>query len=70
MAHSRLVNILYLYIQKGKYEMKTYKFQHDIRGTDYCMKRIVKVTNGCGKLSSNDTLFSDSWFSGVKIEED
>ena len=30
------------------------------------MKIIVKATEGCGKLSSNETLFSNSWFSGVK----
>ena len=60
--------MLYLYIQKGKYEMNTYKFQHDIGGTDACMKITMKATKGCGKLYSNDNLFYDSWFSGVKTE--
>ena len=23
------------------------------------------ATNGCGKMTSNDTYFADSWFSGV-----
>ena len=34
------------------------------------MKRFVKATKGCGQLSSNDTLFSDIWFSGAKKAED
>ena len=33
------------------------------------MHRIVKATKGCGQLSSNDTFFSDIWFSRVKTEE-
>ena len=27
-------------------------------------------TKGCGQLTSNDTYFSDSWFSGVKTSEE
>ena len=26
------------------------------------MERIMKTTKGCGKISSNNTLFADSWF--------
>ena len=33
------------------------------------MKIIMKATKGCGQLSSNDTFFSDIWFSGVKKAE-
>ena len=36
---------------------------------DALTKRIIKSTKECGKLSPNDTLFYDIWFSGVKIEE-
>ena len=28
------------------------------------------ATKGCGQLTSNDTYFSDSWFSPVKISEE
>ena len=34
------------------------------------MKRRMKYTKGCGKLSSNDTLFSYIQFSVVKKEEE
>ena len=34
------------------------------------MNRIMKANKGCGKLSSNDTLFYDIWFSGVIKSED
>ena len=34
-----------------------------------CMKILAMATKGCGKLKSNDTYFSDSWFSYVKTAE-
>ena len=42
--------MLYLYIYKVKYEMNTYKFQHDIGDTAVCMEIVMKDTKGCGKL--------------------
>ena len=33
------------------------------------MKRTMKDTKVCGQMSSNETLFDDSWFNGVKTEE-
>ena len=45
--------------------MKTYQFQHDIVGKSAFMKRIIKATNGCDKLSSNNKLFSYTYLSGV-----
>ena len=47
---SRLGTMLYLYIYKVKYEMNTYKFQHDIGDTAACMEIVMKDTKGCGKL--------------------
>ena len=35
-----------------------------------CMRIIIKYTRDCGQLSSNDTLFSNRWFVGVKIVEE
>ena len=34
------------------------------------MRRITTDTKGCGKLTSNKTYFSDSWFSGVKMADE
>ena len=34
-----------------------------------CIKRLIIAKKGCGQLTSNDTYFSDSWFSGVKTFE-
>ena len=62
--------MLYLEIQKLKEAMNSLGFQQQIGGTDDCMKRIKKAAKGCGHLSSNDTLFDDSWFSGMKIAEE
>ena len=28
------------------------------------------TTKGCGQQTSNDTYFADSWFSGVKTDEE
>ena len=50
--------------------MKTQKFKYDIGGTTDYMKRITKDTVGWGKMSSNDTLFYDRWFSRVKTVEE
>ena len=70
VACSRLGTMLYLDIQMGKEAMKTSKFQQKIRGTAACMKRPMMATKGCGQLTSNDTYFSDIWFSGVKTAEE
>ena len=53
VACSRWGTMLHLEIQKGK----------------EAMKRLAVATKGCGKLTSNDTYFSDSWFSSVKTAE-
>ena len=34
------------------------------------MNRITMDTKGCGQLTSNETLFDYSWFSGVKMAEE
>ena len=34
------------------------------------MKRLAIDTKGCGKLTSNDTYFDDSWFISIKTAED
>ena len=39
MACSRLVTMLYLDIQKGEEARKESKFQQEIIGTEFCMKR-------------------------------
>ena len=57
---------LYQYIKKGKYEMNTYKFQHNIGGTAACKEIIIKDTKVRGKIYPNETLFYDSWLNGVK----
>ena len=35
-----------------------------------CMRRLTIATKGCGQLTSNETYFSDSWFSSVKNTEE
>ena len=35
-----------------------------------CMNRIAIATKVCGQLTSNETYFSDSWFSSVKSSEE
>ena len=42
------------------------EFQQNIGETAECIKGINNSGKGCGQLSSNDTLFSDSLFRGVK----
>ena len=66
---SRLGTMLHLEIQKAKEAMKTLTFQKDIRVNSALMKRLMMATKGCGQLASNDTYFSDIWFSGVKTDE-
>ena len=62
--------MLHLDIQKGKKDMNKSNFQSVLGGTAVCMKRLDIVTKGCGQLTSNDTYFSDSWFSYVKTDEE
>ena len=57
-------------IQKGREAMKTSNFQNVLAGTTACMKRLAISTKGCGQLTSNDTYFSDSWFSSVPTDEE
>ena len=66
LACSRLGTMLQLETQKGKEATKVSKFQHFLGGTATCMKRLALDTKRCGQLTSNDTYFSDSWFSCVK----
>ena len=70
IACSRLGMMLHLEIQKGKEVMKTSKFQKDLGGTTACIKILAIATKGCGQLTSNDTYFSDIWFSSVKTTEE
>ena len=69
VACSRLGKMLHLEIKKGKEAAKMSKFQKDLGGTASCMKRLAIATKGCVQLTSNDTYFSDSWFSSVKTAE-
>ena len=46
------------------------ELQKNLRETNACMKRIAMDTKGCVQLTSNDTHFSDSWFSGVETDQD
>ena len=55
---------------KGEEAMKKSSFQSELGGTAACMKRLDVSTKGCGQLTSNDTYFSDSWFSSVKTAEE
>ena len=50
--------------------MQASTFQQQIGGTSACMKRLMMAKKGCAQLTSNDTYFSDSWFSGVKMAEE
>ena len=62
--------IFHLYIEKGKEVMKTSGFQKDIGVTSARMKRLSIATKGCVQLTSNDTYFSDRWFSSIKTAEE
>ena len=50
--------------------MKTSKFQKILEGITVCMKRLYIATKGCGQLTSNNTYFSDIWFSSVNTAEE
>ena len=63
----RMVNMLHLEIQNGKEAMKTFIFQKHLWGTEECMKRIMMPIKGWDQLTSDDTYFSDSCFSGAKM---
>ena len=47
VACYRLVTMLHLKIQKGKEDMKTSKFQQQIKGTAACMMRLMMDTKAC-----------------------
>ena len=67
---SKLGTMLHLEIQNGKEAMKKSTFQSELGGTAACMKRLAISTKVCVQLKSNDTYFSDSWFSYVKSAEE
>ena len=50
--------------------MKKSTFQSELGGTAACMKILAIANKGCGQLTSNDTYFSDGWFSSVKTAEE
>ena len=50
--------------------MKASDFRQQIGGMADLMKRNTNDTKGCGQLSSNDTLFDDSWFRSMKTAEE
>ena len=66
VACSRLGAMFHLETQKRKEAMKTSYFIKYLVGTSACMKILSIATKGCGQLTSNDTYFSDVWFSSVK----
>ena len=70
IACSRLGTMLHLEIQTGKEAMKILEFQKDLGGTAACTERLLIGTNVCGQLTSNDTYFTDIWFSSVKNVEE
>ena len=35
-----------------------------------CMQILLIATKGCGQLKSNDTYFSDIWFSSIKTSDE
>ena len=39
-------------------------------GRASCRKRLMMDTKVCGQLTSNNTYFSDIWFSGVKTSQE
>ena len=70
VACSRLGTLLHLEIQKGKEAMKISGFQKYLEDTTACIKRLPMDTKGREILTSNDTYFDNSWFSGVKMAEE
>ena len=69
VARYRLGTMLHLDIQKGQESMKRSNFQKDLGGTTACMKRLAISTKLCGRLTPNDTYFTDIWLSSVKTSE-
>ena len=70
IACSRLGIMLHLDIQKGKEDMKISEFQKYLGGTAACTKRLIMDAKGGYQLTSNETYFSDIWFSSVKEDEE
>ena len=62
--------MLYIKVQSIKESMNIVGFQKETGGRSACPKRIMKAKKWCGELSSNDTFFSDTRFSGIKTVED
>ena len=62
--------MLHLEIQKREEVMKTSEIQKYTGGTDTCMKILVMANKVCVQLTPNETYFSDSLFSGVKMSEE
>ena len=58
--------MLYLREKKWKESTKMAEFKQDIGG----MESWIKIILGCGKISSENTLFADIWFSGVNTVDD
>ena len=50
--------------------MKASDFRQQIGGTSACMNITMKDTKGCGKMSSNGTLFYDSWFNELRTSDE
>ena len=50
--------------------MKADNFQQKIGETAACMNRLMMTTKWCVQLTSNDTYFTDSWFSGVRTGQE
>ena len=50
--------------------MKSSKFQQQLVGTVVYMKIPLMSTKWCSQPTSNETYFSNSWFSGVKTSEE
>ena len=69
VACSRLGTMLHQETKKRKEATKVSNFQKYLEGTAACMKRLTMSTKGFGQLTSNETYFSDRWFSGVKMTE-
>ena len=53
---------------EGGYEKSN--FQSVLGGTAAFTNRLAIATKGCGQLTSNNTYFSDIWFSSVKTAEE
>ena len=67
---SRLETILHIGTKKYKESMMTLDFQKYIGGTEVCMKRLTIATKMCVQMTSNNTNFADSSFSGVKTADE